>query len=302
MPEWSDTNIGNLIKLSRNALEELLEHISEEEIIEQVGQMMGWKRKRVPIKEGTSKIDYFIDMIGTSIPLAKLRELRIIREHSLIYNFKWRLFSFDRSISRYFPEKISWKFEKEALEGRPLVNVDHLVVDEDSETVFCLLERWQNKIVADTFISRVETNIPEYFRAYICIDNKRLLVQYKNDEATKEFCRLFEKTFNVTTEEIRINALVVRSFVKQNIRDIRRLVINVPQEIAGFGGLSELIFEGPNVIAGARGLMTRHETSPINVGPWIGVSNDKIDLDVGQAFGTKDILEVLKLINLIDQL
>ena len=80
---------------------------------------------------------------------------------------------------------------------------------------------------------------------------------------------------------------------------ITRLVVRVPQEVAGFGGLSELTLVGSDVINGSQGLMNRHETSPIDVGPWTGTSNKYIDLDVGKPMKTNSIKHTLWLIDLI---
>ena len=293
---------GNTIKLSDKSLEELLEPIPEELIIEKVAVIKGWKSKRTPLEKNQSKKDYFVSIVGKSVDLATFRELRILREHSLIGNFKWNIFTWDKSIARYYPDKIENKIESVIHELSSMVNIDLLLVDEKTSTIFLLLEMWQKEVVADTFLSKVETNIPKYFRAYISVSKKILLVEEKNEKATLDFLNLFKKAFNVEIEQYRINAMIIREFVKTSPEEITRLVIRVPQEVAGFGGLSELTLNGKNVLTGSKGLMDRHETSPIDVGPWSGASNKYLDINVGKTLTIKSITSALWLFDLIKDL
>ena len=78
--------------------------------------------------------------------------------------------------------------------------------------------------------------------------------------------------------------------------------MKVPQEVAGFGGLSELTVLGKDVIKGSKGLMDRHETSPIMVGPWVGVSNLDVDLNVGKSIRVRSIEKMLILFDLMKNL
>jgi hypothetical protein len=293
---------SNYIKLSDEAMDKLLEPIPEEIIIEKVAEIRGWKVKRVPFEEDQSKRDYFSANIDQNMTLEMLRDLRMLREHSRITSYRWLLYNFDRSIARYYPNKIDERFEKELLKMDNIVNLDSFVVNEKSKTVFILLEEWRKEVVADTFLSRVETNVPKYFRAYLNIPRKMLIVQEKNQNATQRFIELFEEAFNVGTEKIVINAMTVRQFVRKTKSKIQRLIVRVPQEIAGFGGLSRLAFYGEDVLMGARGLMTRHDTSPFDVGPWTGVSNEELHLDVGKSVKTKTIDDILWLYDLIEEL
>lgn len=282
-------------------MEKLLAPIPEELIVEKVGQLKGWKRKRVPFEDGQTKSNYITEMIGGALTLSVLRDLRSMREHSRIADFKWRIFSWDRSLARYFPDLIEKKFKTEILKFEKMVSLDKYIVDEESQTVFILLEQWRKKAVADTFLSRVETNVPEYFRAYLSIEPRMLFVQEKSREATQRFVDLFTNAFNASVEEERINAMTIRKFVRETKEKIKRLVIRVPQEVAGFGGLSNLILKGEDVLSGSRGLMTRHETSPIDVGPWTGVSSEQIELDIGQAVRITSIEAGLWLLELLKQ-
>ncbi|MFW9922447.1 MAG: hypothetical protein ACFFDW_04065 [Candidatus Thorarchaeota archaeon] len=293
---------ANIIKLSDKSLEELLEPIPEEILIEKVAQINGWKTKRQPLMENQSKREYFHKYIGKNLTLGIFREFRVLREQSLIPLLKWNIYSWDKSIARFYPDKIEAKIESVIYELSSLVNLDLLLVDEESQTLFILLEMWQKEIVADTFLSKVETNIPKYFRAYISIKNKMLLIEEKSEQATENFIKIFEKAFSVITNEIRVNAMIVREFVKQSKEKITRLVVKVPQEIAGFGGLTELTLLGSDVLIGARGLMNRHETSPIDVGPWAGVSNPYIDINVGKSIRVEDIHHALWLYQIMKNL
>jgi len=295
------TNSGNFIKLPNDAIDDLLKPISKEALADRITLLKGWKTTK-PYKAKQNKRDYFKEHLARSFTLGMLRDLRILREHFLIGEFQWRLYSWDRSIARYYPDKISNKLEEIIFDLASMVNIDYLVIDEEAKTVFLLLEQWQNEVVANTFLSKVETNIPKYFRAYLFLNKKMLLVQVKSDQATKDFIGIFEQAFKIATEEVRINAMVIRHFVHKTKDKITRLVIRVPQEVAGFGGLSELTLVGSDVIHGSQGLMNRHETSPIDVGPWTGTSNEYLDLDVGKPLKTRSIKQTLWLLDLISDL
>ncbi len=292
----------NTIKLSNNALKELLSPISEKELINKIANIKGWKTKRVPFTAKQSKREYFLMHLGANISLANFREFRIIREHFQISKIKWNAFSWDKSITRYFPDKLEKKIENVIQNLTAMVNLDIILVDEETKTIFLLLEQWQNQIVSDTFLSRVETNIPKYFRAYMCLSKKMLLVENKSEKATNEFVKIIEQAFNLTIDKIRINAMIIREFVKNNPENLTRLIIRVPQEVAGFGGLSELTLQGSDVIIGSKGLMDRHETSPINVGPWTGVSNANISLDVGKPLRASTVKDALQLFDLLKEM
>ena len=292
----------NSIKLSERSIEDLLEPIPEEVIIEKVALIKGWKTKRLPLSAGQTKRDYFLKNVGSNMALSLFRELRILREHSLISTIKWNIFNWDKSIARYYPDKIDKKISVVLHELSSTVNLDLLLVDEETKTIFLLLEMWQKEVVADTFLSKVETNIPKYFRAYISIDKKLLLVEDKSDQATQDFINIIEKAFTITTNKLRVNAMLVREFVKQIPKEITRLVVRLPQEVAGFAGLSKLTFYGDNVILGSRGLMNRHETSPIDVGPWTGASSSKISIDVGQSIKVKTIKDAIWLYEIMRDL
>ena len=295
------SNSGNFIKLPNDAIDDLLLPISKKALADRIALLKGWKASK-PYKAKQNKREYFKEHLARSFTLGMLRDLRILREHCLIGEFQWRLYSWDKSIARYYPNKISNKLEEIIYDLASMVNIDYLVVDEEAKTVFLLLEQWQNEVVANTFLSKVETNIPKYFRAYLFLDKKMILVQEKSEQATKDFIGIFEQAFKIVTEEIRINAMVVRSFVLKAKGKITRIVIRVPQEVAGFGGLSELTLVGSDVIHGSQGLMNRHEASPIDVGPWTGTSNKNIDLDVGKPLKTRSIKETHWLLDLISDL
>ena len=168
MENESPFSSSNTIKLSNNALKELLEPIPEKELINKIANIKGWKTKRVPLTANQSKSEYFLLHVGANISLSVFRELRIIREHTLISKFKWNVFNWDKSLVRYFPDKLEKKIEDVIQNLTTMVNLDILLVDEETKTIFLLLEQWQNQIVSDTFLSKVETNIPKYFRAYMC--------------------------------------------------------------------------------------------------------------------------------------
>lgn len=293
---------ANIIKISDDSLSNLLEPIPEDELIEKVGQINDWKTKRPKFEENQTKKDYFKEHVGNNITLGQFRELRVLREHSQIANLSWNIYEWNRSIARYYPDKIDDKILNVILDMSSLVNLDLLLVDEESQTLFLLLEMWQKEVVADTFLSKVETNIPKYFRVYLSIAEKMLLIEHKSQEATENFLRIFEKAFNVETNELRINAMVIREFVKGNVEKITRIIVKLPQEVAGFGGLTEITLLGQNVISGSRGLMNRHETSPIDVGPWVGASNPNIDVDVGKPCRVKTIHDALNLFKIIQEL
>ncbi|NHJ03933.1 MAG: hypothetical protein EAX90_03865 [Candidatus Heimdallarchaeota archaeon] len=293
---------GNTIKLSEKSLEELLEPIPQEILIEKISQIKNWKTKKIPFENNQTKREYFVKHVGSNLTLAHFRELRILREHSLIHEFKWHIFTWDKSIARYFPDKLEKKIEEVIHDLSSMVNIDLLLVDEKTSTVFLLLEMWQKEVVADTFLSKVETNIPKYFRAYISISKKMLLVEDKNQKATDNFINIFQNAFSVKVEEFKINAMIIREFVKTSPEKITRLVVRVPQEVAGFGGLSELTLSGKDVLSGSKGLMNRHETTPIDVGPWSGVSNPFLDLNVRESVIIRAINSALWLFDLIKEL
>ncbi|MGC9778648.1 MAG: hypothetical protein HZR80_05345 [Candidatus Heimdallarchaeota archaeon] len=295
-------NSENKVKISKEALDNLLEPIPNEILVEKVAQIKGWKSKKPPIAAKQSKREYLHQHFGRNLTLGVVRELRTLREHSSISKFNWQVFFWDRSIARYFPDKIKKKFENVILEVDSMVNIDLLAVDEPSQTIFMLLEQWQKEIVADTFLSKIETKIPKYFRIYLSIKKKMLLIQERNVKATEEFIKLFETAFNVKVEELRVNAMIIREFVKTYPENLTRLVVKVPQEVSGFSGLSELTVLGEDVIKGSKGLMDRHETSPIMVGPWVGVSNSDFDLNVGKSIRVRSIKKMLSFFDLMESL
>ena len=288
-----------IVKISDDVIDKLLEPIPNEKIIEKVAQINGWKQKRPTFQNGQSKREYFTQHTKQKLNMKVLREFRTIREHFSINKFKWLIFSWDKSIARYYPDKIKEKIESLVKNKDSLVNLDILSVHEETKTVFLLLEQWKKEIVADTLLSRIETKIPKYFRAYLTIDKKMLLVQDRSEQATKEFIALLEKAFSVQISEVRVNAMLIREFVRNNPVELTKLIVKVPQEVSGFSGLTELTVEGSDVIKGSKGLMDRHETSPIMVGPWVGVSNKDIELYVGKALKASSISNVLDLYTII---
>ncbi|NHJ31793.1 MAG: hypothetical protein FK732_02915 [Asgard group archaeon] len=290
------------VKLSDEAIDDLLNPIPNEELVKKIALIKEWKKKRPPIGEKQSKREYFLQHLGKKITLEIIRDLQTVSEHFSIGEFDWNIFSWDKSITRYYPDKIKKKFEEVILKIDSLVNIDLLSVDEESQTIFLLLEQWQKEIVADTFLSKIEAKIPKYFRVYLSVSKKMLLVQSRTELATKEFIHLFEEAFKVNTNKLKVNAMVIREFVRNNPLELTRLVIKVPQEVAGFGGLTELTLVGSDVIKGSKGLMDRHEVSPIDVGPWVGASNSEIDLTVGKAIKAKSIIKVLELYDLMKDL
>jgi hypothetical protein len=290
------------VKLSNEAIDDLLNPIPTDKLIERIALIKEWKKKRPPIGEKQTKRDYFCQHLGNEVSLEILRDIQTISEHFSIGDFDWNIFCWDKSIARYYPDKMKKRFEDVILKIDSLINIDLLTVDEESQTIFLLLEQWQKEIVADTILSKIEAKIPKYFRVYIVVSKKMLLVQSRTELATKEFLHLFEEAFNVKTSGLRINAMVIREFVKSNPLELTRLVIKVPQEVAGFGGLTELTLVGDDVIKGSKGLMDRHEVSPIDVGPWVGASNAEIDLTVGKAIKTKSIEKILELYELMKDL
>lgn len=292
----------NTIRLSREALDELLEPIPNEILMEKVAQIKEWKTKREPFQEGQNKREYLHHHLGRDLTLSDVRELRTLKEHYSLSSYKWLMFSWDKSIARYYPDKIKEKFESVFKNIDSMVNVDFLIANEESQTLFVLLELWRKETIINTYLTRIETEIPKYFRLYLSIQNKFLLVQEKSDEATKEVIKIFKNAFKVKTEEIKINAMIVREFVKNNPIKLTKLVVKVPQEVAGFSGLNELTFMGSDVIKGSKGLMDRHETTPINVGPWTGVANKGIEINVGSAIKTQSIRDVLDLFDIIREL
>jgi hypothetical protein len=209
------------------------------------------------------------------------------------------MFNWDKSIARFYPDKIKEKFESVFKNIDSMVNVDFLIVDEESQTIFVLLELWRKETIINTYLTRIDTEIPKYFRMYLSIKNKFLLVQEKSEEATKEVIKIFQKAFKVKTEELKVNAMVIREFVKNNPVELTKLVVKVPQEVAGFSGLNELTFMGSDVIKGSKGLMDRHDLTPINVGPWTGVANKGIEIYVGSSIKAKSIKDVLDLFHII---
>ncbi|NHJ85077.1 MAG: hypothetical protein FK734_06420 [Asgard group archaeon] len=292
----------NTVKLSKDALDELLEPIPEDVLVEKIGLLNDWKTKRVPLGKKESKSEYLIKNYGPLLTLKVLRELRIIREHATIENHYWNIFYWDKSISRYYPDKIKKKFEDIIVTHDTMINVDLLNVNEEKQTLFLLLEQWQDDIVADTFLSQVKTQLPKYFRVYLSIAEKMLLVQEKSEKATANFIKIFEEAFGVVTSKITINAMAIQEFVKKYPNELTRLVIKVPQEVAGFGGLTELTLIGSDVIKGSKGLMDRHETSPILIGPWTGVSNKNLNIDINKPIKTNSIEATIDLFKLIKDL
>ncbi|MBK5112511.1 MAG: hypothetical protein KGD59_01505 [Candidatus Heimdallarchaeota archaeon] len=299
-PATSDNDKS--VKLSNEAIDDILNPIPTDKLIERIALIKEWKKKRPPIGEKQTKRDYFCQHLGNEVSLEIIRNIQTISEHFSIGDFDWNIFCWDKSIARYYPDKIKKRFEDVILKIDSLINIDLLTVDEESQTIFLLLEQWQKEIVADTILSKIEAKIPKYFRIYIVVSKKMLLVQSRTELATKEFLHLFEEAFNVKTSGLRINAMVIREFVKSNPLELTRLVIKVPQEVAGFGGLTELTLVGDDVIKGSKGLMDRHEVSPIDVGPWVGASNAEIDLTVGKAIKTKSIEKILELYELMKDL
>ncbi|NHJ47855.1 MAG: hypothetical protein FK733_08715 [Asgard group archaeon] len=302
MNSEANNTSDNFIRLSKDALEELLDPIPKDVLMEKVAQIKEWKSKRESFKDGQNKQEYFIQHLGRNLTLSDVRDLRTIKEHYSLPSYNWLLFNWDKSIARFYPDKIKEKFENVFKNIDSMVNVDFLVADEESQTLYVLLELWRKETIINTYLTRIETEVPKYFRMYISIKNKFLLVQEKSPEATKEVIKIFKKAFAVKTEEVRINAMIIREFVKANPRKLTKLVVKVPQEVAGFAGLTELSFSGSDVIQGSKGMMDRHETTPINVGPWTGVSNKNLELNVGKAINAKSIDDVLTLIELIKEI
>jgi hypothetical protein len=289
----------NTIRLSSEALDELLEPIPSEILIEKIAQIKEWKTKREPFQEGQNKREYVHQHLGRDLTLSDVREFRTTKEHYSLSNYNWLMFSWDKSIARFYPDKIKEKFENVFQNIDSMVNVDFLTVDEESQTIFVLLELWRKETIINTYLTRIETEIPKYFRMYLSIKNKLLLVQEKSDEATKEVIKIFKKAFKVKTEELKINAMVIREFVKSNPTELTKIVVKVPQEIAGFSGLNELTFMGSDVIKGSKGLMDRHDLTPINVGPWTGVANKGIEIYVGSSIKAKTIKDILSLFHIM---
>ncbi|HUT81787.1 MAG TPA: hypothetical protein VMZ29_11345 [Candidatus Bathyarchaeia archaeon] len=295
-------NSENTIKLSDDALDDLLNPIPIDILIEKIATMKGWKTKRPPFENDQTKREYLLKYIGTNLTLGILREIQTLREHCNIKEFKWNFFTYDKSIARFYPDKIKKKIEDFIKNLDSLVNIDLLIVDEESQTLFLLLEQWKKEIVADTILSKIETKVPKHFRIYFSIVKKFILIQDRTDQATKEFISVFENAFNVKTQLLKVNAMVIREFVKAFPNELQSLIVKVPQEVTGFGGLSELTIKGSDVIKGSKGLMDRHETSPIMVGPWVGVSNKDLDLKVGEPIRTSSITNVLILFDLMKEL
>ncbi|MBN1328886.1 MAG: hypothetical protein JXA54_05375 [Candidatus Heimdallarchaeota archaeon] len=295
-------NSENTIKLSDEALDDLLNPIPNDIFIEKIAAMKEWKTKRPPLENDQTKREYLLKHLGNNLTLGILREIRTLREHCNIAEFKWNVFSYDKSIARYYPDKIKKKIEDFIKDLDSLVNIDLLIVDEESQTLFLLLEQWKKEVVADTILSKIETKIPKHFRIYFSIAKKFVLIQDKSDLATKEFISIFENAFNVKTELLKINAMVIREFVKAFPNELQSLIVKVPQEVVGFGGLSELTIRGSDVIKGSKGLMDRHETSPIMVGPWVGVSNKDLELKVGESVKTSSITNAIVLFDLMKEL
>ncbi len=292
-------NSENTIKLSDEAIDDLLEPIPNDILIEKIATMKGWKSKRPPFDANQTKREYLLKHLGTNLTLGILREIRTLREHCNIKEYKWNFFSYDKSIARYYPDKIKKKIEDYIKNLDSLVNIDLLIVDETSQTLFLLLEQWKKEVVADTILSKIETKIPKYFRIYFSITKKFLLIQERSEQATKEFLSIFENAFNVKTQLLKVNAMVIREFVKAFPNELHSLIVKVPQEVAGFGGLSELTIKGEDVIKGSKGLMDRHETSPIMVGPWVGVSNKNLELKVNEPIKTSSIANAIVLFDLM---
>ena len=295
------TSKSENIILPPEVLEKLLAPIPKKILVEKVGEQLGENESK-PFKAKQSKGEYVTQHLGQKVSLEFLREMRALHEHYNIKNFNWLLFRWDKDITNYFPELMKEQFEKVIKKLDSLITVDFLVVDKKTKTVFLLLENWKNEIIADAIIKRVEAKIPKYFRAYFSLSKKMLLIQERSKQATKDFLALFKQAYAVKLQEIRINAMVIREFVKRNPKKLTKLTVKVPQEVAGFNGLSELTIVGSDVIKGSKGLMNRHETSPILIGPWVGVANKKIELKVGESLKTSGISHVLKLFDLITEL
>ena len=295
------TSKSENIILPPEVLDKLLAPIPKKILVEKVGEQLGENESK-PFEAKQSKREYVTQHLGQKFSLEFLREMRALHEHYNIKNFNWLLFRWDKDITNYFPELMKEQFEKVIKKLDSLITVDFLVVDKKNKTVFLLLENWKNEIIADAIIKRVEAKIPKYFRAYFSLSKKMLLIQERSKQATKDFLALFKQAYAVKLQEIRINAMVIREFVKRNPKKLTKLTVKVPQEVAGFNGLSELTIVGSDVIKGSKGLMDRHETSPILIGPWVGVANKKIELKVGESLKTSGISHVLKLFDLITEL
>ncbi|MEA2070844.1 MAG: hypothetical protein U9O98_06080 [Asgard group archaeon] len=300
-PEYNN-GARNFVKLNDDSLERLLAPIPNKIIREEIAKIRGWEKKRLNFKENQTKVDYFKNMLGNTISLTHLRYLRSIREHSRIGEFSWKIYSWDKNLSRYYSfERIEEKVLEVIKDSPSIVNIDQYIVDRDKEIVFLLMERWGKEVVADTFLSQIETNIPRYFRAYLILSKNKLLVQAESKNLEKEFLEIFQNAFELTIQPEKITSLTIRHFVKKYREYIKRLVVRVPQEVAGFHGLSEFRFIGDDVIGGARGLLSRHDTSPIEVGPWTGASNKGLEIDVAKPVRLKEIHEILWLLDFLNE-
>ncbi len=292
--ELKEANITN------EAIDDLLKPIPKKVLIDKVAMINGWEKKDLPpFEKKQSKRDYVVKHTGKKLTLDVLREIHTIREHHSIQDYSWFIYTWENDISEYFPDNIKEPFEKIIGNIDTLVHLDFIVADKKSKTVFLVLEQWKKELVTDSFLSRIEAKIPKYFRAYISVKKNMLLIQERSKQATKEFVKIFEQAYKVKTRELRINAMVIREFVKMNTRKLTKLIVKVPQEVSGFSGLTELVIAGSDVIVGSKGLMDRHEQSPILVGPWVGVSNKDLELKVGEAVKTTSLVKMLSLFDLI---
>ena len=194
MGSEANNTSDNFIRLSKDALEELLEPIPKDVLMEKIAQIKG-KTKREPFKEGQNKESYLNQHLGRNLALSDVRDLRTIKEHFSLPDYDWLLFSWDKSIARFYPDKIKEKFENVFKNIDSMVNVDFLVVDEESQTLFVLLELWRKETIINTYLTKIGTEVPKYFRMYISIKNKFLLVQEKSKEATKEVIKIFKNAF-----------------------------------------------------------------------------------------------------------
>jgi len=290
------------ITLPTEILDKLLAPIPKTILIGKIAQWQKTGDEKRPFEKKQSKTEYVLTHLGKKLTVKFLREIRALHEHYSIKEYSWRLFRWDKDITEYYPELIKDQFEKVIRKLDSLVNIDFLIVDDKTKTMFLLLENWKNEIIAESYIKRVEAKIPRYFRAYFSLSKKMLLIQERSKQATKDFLTLFKQALNVKVQELKINAMIIREFVKQNPKKLTKLIVKIPQEVAGFAGLSELTIAGSDVIKGSKGLMDRHETSPILIGPWVGVANSKLELKVGEALKTTGINHILKLFDLITEL
>ena len=288
----------NIIILSDETIEELLEPISNQVLVDYITRLKG-SGKKINFKPEQTKKEFIYQHLGNKLNITQLRQLKAIREHSSISKFNWNIYFWDKNISRYYPNKMKKKIDIVFLAMEPIINIDIIIVDEPTQTVFLLVELKKKEKTRDNIFVNSETPTSEYYRIYFSLTKKTLLLQDKDKTTTKQFLEAFEKIFNVKTQEVKINALFIREFVKNNPQNLTKLIVKLPQEIVGFEGLSELILLGNDVIKGSKGLIDRHETSPINVGPWIGISTAELDFNVGKSIKTTSIIKVLEIIDML---